>query len=1005
MLRRCVAPAGVLVACLLWVAPAFGAGFGVSSFEASDVNANGTPDVQAGSHPFVFTTSLTMNEPENQKGTFVATGGGLKDLRVQFPPGFVGNPNAVPKCPYYLFQQNGKNDGECPNDTVVGEATVRVGLRFTYVGAHHVLHDQERVVTAPLYNVEPPGGVAVELGFFVDETLPVLVDASVRTGEDYGVTVTVSNIVEALVLTSAKVKVWGVPANPSHDPIRGLCLAKDETNSHQEELSGIPHNEEETRLEEEIREGEPRTAPASCPAGIPAVPFLTNPGSCGKPFEVALSVDGWSEPGNFITKTATLPELTGCEHLDFSPGLTTRPESTAASTPSGLNVGVHLPQDATSDPVGSEEADVRNATVALPEGMQLSPAAADGLASCPLLRGREAGQEERERQHEVVGVDLESAAPANCPDSSKVANVRIKTPLLEHELAGFVFLAAPQNFAGALENPFGTLFALYLVAEEPATGILVKVAGKVSLNEQTGQVTTSFENTPQLPFEDLKLEFYGASRAALTTPAHCGTYATTSAFMPWSASTPVGAGEVKEPSAHFEIKSGPGGGACPGSVLPFSPSLAAGSTNIQAGAFAPFAVTIGREDGQQPLQAVQLHMPQGLLGILTGIKLCPEAQANAGTCGPESLIGETTVSAGLGGDPLTIAGGKVYLTERFEGAPFGLSIVNQPTAGPFTLQEGRPVVVRAKVEVDPHNAALTVTSATGAHGIPSIIDGVPLQLKHVNVTVNRPGFTFNPTSCNPAGIAGTIQSTEGAVSPVSVPFQVTNCAALAFKPRFTVATPAKASKATGAGLTVALSFPSAGPQPSGQTGEANVAKVAVSLPKQLPARLTTIQQACPEATYNQNPASCPTGSDIGTATAKTPVFSNPLTGPAYLVSHGGAAFPNLVMILQGEGVTIDLVGSIDIKHGITSSAFETVPDAPVSSFQLTLPQGPHSGLAANLPAKAKNDFCGQKLTMPTTIAAQNGAQTVQQTKVTISGCPKAKKKAHKAKKHHKGKKQ
>jgi hypothetical protein len=989
MLRRFAALAGVVVVCLLWVAPAFGAGFGVRSFEASEVNANGTPDVQAGSHPFALTTSLTMNELELEprSGKFIAGGGGMKDVRVEFPPGFVGNPNAVPKCPYPLFQIK-----ECPNDTAVGEATIRIARHTSTYISHHGLREQEATVTAPLYSVEPPGGVVVELGFLADELEPVLLDASVRTGEDYGVTVTTSNIVEPLVITSVKVKVWGVPAEPSHDPIRGQCLVKGESLNYEEEKSGIPHNEEESR--------------GDCPAGIPVVPFLTNPGSCGKPFEVKLSVDGWSEPGNFITKTATLPELTGCEHLDFSPGLTTRPDTTAASTPSGLNVGVHLPQDAVSDPVGVSEADVRDATVALPEGLQVSPAAADGLASCPLLRGREAGQEERERRHEAVGIDMESAAPANCPDASKIANVHVRSPLLEHELTGFAFLAAPQDFTGPLENPFGTLFAVYVVVEELQTGVLVKLAGKVSLDEHTGQLTTVFENTPPLPFEDLHLEFYGTSRAPLSTPAHCGTYTTTSVFTPWSAPTPPGAGEVKEPSAHFQIASGPGGGGCPGSVLPFGPSLAAGSTSIQAGGFAPFAVTMTREDGQQPLQAVQLHMPQGLLGILKGVKLCPEAQANAGTCGPESLIGETTVSAGLGSSPLTISGGKVYLTERFEGAPFGLSIVNQPTAGPFTLQEGRPVVVRAKVEMDPHTAALTVTSATGVHGIPSMIDGVPLQLKHVNVSVNRPGFTFNPTSCNPASISGAIQSTEGAVSPVSVPFQVTNCAALAFKPRFTVATPAKASKAIGAGLSVALSFPSSGPQPSGQTGQANVAKVSVSLPKQLPARLTTIQQACPEATYNRNPASCPTGSDIGTATAKTPVFSGPLSGPAYLVSHGGAAFPNLVMILQGEGVTVDLIGSINITHGITSSAFETVPDAPVSSFQLTLPQGPHSGLAANLPAKAKNDFCGQKLTMPTTITGQNGAQTVQQTKVTISGCPKAKakKKAHRARKRHKAKK-
>jgi len=297
------------------------------------------------------------------------------------------------------------------------------------------------------------------------------------------------------------------------------------------------------------------------------------------------------------------------------------------------------------------------------------------------------------------------------------------------------------------------------------------------------------------------------------------------------------------------------------------------------------------------------------------------------------------------------------------------------------------VVVRARIDVDPHTAQITVTSDP----LPTILQGIPLPLRHVNVTIDRPGFTFNPTSCNPMSIAGTLTGAQGASSTSTVPFQVTNCQTLPFKPSFTVSTQAKTSKQAGASLSARY---------ASSPGQANTAKVDVSLPKQLPARLTTIQQACTEAAFAQNPASCPAASAIGTATASTPVLANPVTGPVYLVSHGGAAFPDVVAILQGEGITLDLTGGVNISHGITSASFNTVPDAPIGVFQLTMPEGPHSGLAANLPAKAKGSFCGQTLTMPTTMTAQNGAQIKQSTRIAVTGCPKAKK-AKKAKKQRK----
>jgi hypothetical protein len=530
-------------------------------------------------------------------------------------------------------------------------------------------------------------------------------------------------------------------------------------------------------------------------------------------------------------------------------------------------------------------------------------------------------------------------------------------------------------------NPFGSLVALYIVAQDPVSGTLIKVAGEVKLDPVTGQLVSTFDNTPQLPFEDLSLHFFGGSRAPLGTPALCGTYTTQAAIEGWSGNPPA------EPSSTFQIASGPDGSPCH-DPLPFAPELTAGSTNIQAGAFTPFTMTMSRQDGNQNLKAIQLRMPPGLLGTLTGVKLCDEAKANAGTCGPESLIGETTVSVGLGDTPFSVKGGRVYITEGYKGAPYGLSIVNPAKAGPFDLGS---VVVRAKIELDPATAALIVTTDnTGPHAIPQILDGIPLQIKHVNVTITRPeGFTFNPTNCEPQKIGGSLISSQGAVGVLAVPFQVTNCATLAFKPTFKVSTNGKTSRNTGASLDVKLSYPKAR-----WGSQANIRYVKVALPKQLPSFLTTLQHACPDTTFEANPAGCSTGSIVGTAKASTPILPVPLSGPAYFVSHGGAKFPELVIVLSGYGVTVQIHGETFIsKTGVTSSTFKYIPDVPVESFELKLPQGPNHALAAN------GNLCTNTLNMPTRFVAQNGLELKQDIHVTATNCTR-----HKTQKHQTHKK-
>jgi hypothetical protein len=914
--------------------------FGVEHYSLVPEEEGGAVDVQAGSHPFQLTNTLTLNEGPDQTRPLAMT----RDLEVTLPPGLIGNATILPRCTAVQFAESGEEHGgvgiastvnRCPAGSMVGVASLTFdepNLGFD-------------TASVPIFNMVPEKGEPARFAFEVSNS-PVVLDASVRTGSDYGVTVSVHNITELASFISSTVTFWGVPGDERHDNSRGWpCLIDGKWYSRgaSEELPECVHAEQ-----------------ASPP------PFLTMPSACSLPFISSVEGLSWATP--LQPDVLPLPRteyalqdefgrplgVSGCGKLAFGPSIEAQPDVQSASSPTGLSVHVRVPQGVNLGGNGLDSASIKNTTVTLPEGVHLNPSGADGLEACSESQiGFEKVAED--------GTDLftPTLLEPSCPDASKIGTVEFKVPVIEHPLKGFVYLAS-QN-----ANPFGSLVAMYIVAEDPISGVLLKLAGEVSLSA-TGQVTTTFHNSPQAPLEEATFSFFGGARAPLTTPARCGAYTTQASFTPWSETAPVNT------TSTFNITSGPNGGPCP-NPLPFAPVLAAGTTNIQAGAFSPLTTTISREDGNQDIQTVQLQMPPGLSGILTGIPLCPEAQANAGTCSQASEIGKTIVSVGLGGDPFTVTGGQVFLTQGYKGAPFGLSIVNPAKAGPFDLGK---VIVRAKIEVDPHTAALTVTTDQ----IPHILDGIPLQIKHVNVTIDRPGFVFNPTNCSAFKVTGTIGSVEGATVPAEAPFQITNCAALKFAPKFAVSTSGKTSKANGASLNVKLTYPSA---PFGT--QANIARVKVDLPKALPSRLTTLQKACTAAQFEANPAGCPSASIIGHAKAITPLIPVPLEGPAYFVSHGGEAFPSLIMVLQGYGVTVDLVGTTFIsKAGITSSTFKTVPDAPVGSFELNLPQGKFSALAAN------GNLCTSKLAMPTEFLAQNGAKINESTPVSVTGCAKAK---------------
>lgn len=874
--------------------------------------------------------AFTFNFDLNEQSNLPA-GGELRNLTLNLPPGIIGDPQAVEQCTRERF-----NSDRCQGGSQIGTDEVGLGptnLPFIIYGI-------------PVYNLVPQPGSPAEFGFDL-VGVHVFLDAAIRSGSDYGITEHANDLPQREIVMNS-ITIWGTPADPSHDYQRQCSL--------------------------------PSGTVQGCSATTRAEPFLTVPTSCAGALPFSLVGNDWSDENltdeldfETLDKDQRPQGFEGCDKLTFTPTISAAPDTTTADSPAGLSVEVKMPQEGLAGSemeLGSHEtpriasADIKNTTVVLPEGVVINPGQAAGLTAC---------------QPWEDGVGTEG--PPSCKSSSQVGTDEIDTPLLAHSLKGSVYIlqANPPH--------------LQLLVSAEGEGVFLKLVGNVSLNEQTGRLTTTFKETPEVPFTLFKLSFSGGARAALATPTGCGEYTTTSDFTPWS--TPFTPDVFT--SSGFLISEG-----CT-SQLPFTPVMTAGSTTDQAGGYTSFSLLLTRADEQQRIASLSFETPEGLLGMISKVPLCEEPQAEAGTCSSASQIGHTVVTAGPGPYQLVVpepgqGAAPIYLTGGYKGAPYGLSIVVPVIAGPFNLGT---VVVRASIAVDPHTSRLTITTDP----LPTILDGIPTDLRAINAVIDRPEFMFNPTNCNPQEFSGTATSTQGTVVPISSHFQMGSCRSLTFKPNFKVSTAGKSSRADGASLDAKIVYPTGALGANQASSQANVEKVRVELPKQLPSRLTTLQKACTAAQFDANPSGCPTDSRVGSATAITPVLPVPLTGPAYFVSHGGEAFPQLIVVLQGDGVTIDLVGDTFIsKSGVTSSTFAQIPDVPIASFELKLPQGPDSALAANLPGSAHGSFCGQTLKMPTEFTGQNGAFLKQDTPVTVTGCAKAikhKRKKHKQPKHKK----
>ena len=629
--------------------------------------------------------------------------------------------------------------------------------------------------------------------------------------------------------------------------------------------------------------------------------------------------------------SASYPKTEGCESQRFDPlfnlGLTT----SEADAPSGLDIQLKADQFLAGE--APSPSTLRAATLTLPEGLSINPDAADGQSSCS---DAQAG--------------FGTAAPGACPDNSKIGTVDVITPALEHPLQGSLYIGEPQP-----EHQY-RVFMIF-----DGLGIHAKLRADVDPNPLTGQVTMTVDEIPQVPFEEFDLHLFASDRGLMATPTRCTVYGADARLVPWNSAL-----SSQESRPFVSIATGPGGGACPGQPRPFNPSLVAGTTNPRAGAFSNFSLELNREDGDQYLGKLNFKMPPGFTGDLRGITYCPEASiaAAAGklgrveqadpSCPASSEIGTSNVAAGPGGHPFH-AVGKMYLAGPFQGAPLSLVAITPALAGPYDYGT---VVIRVALHVDPKTAQVSADSET----VPEIIGGVPIRMRTIQVNIDKPNFTINPTNCSPFSVTSEGIGDQGTVASFSSYFQVVNCSTLSFKPRMTI------KQLGGHKQTTRAKDPSLRFDLYTRHGDANLKSVAVTLPKAFAIDQRHLGNICSKAELAAT--RCAGKAAIGTVSVNTPLLEKPLSGTAYAVS-GFGKLPHLAFILNGQVTLIPEAESSSVKGGHLKTVVPIVPDAPIGHFQLTL-YGGKRGYLTNT-----RELCASSAVTTIEYIAQNGKKLTQ----------------------------
>lgn len=859
----------------------------------------------------------------------------IRTLRVDLPPGLTVNPEATPRCPIEQFTAGapGAIVPTCDPASKVGVEKITLVTNQNEVEVApgfkppegFVIPPQKELTEVDIYNLEPDFGEPAKFGFVVRKAIPIFLETEVAWEDDFheSFTIKLPNTAEATGLSTLI-----------------------------------------SRLVNYGRSGDGTyiTNPTTC--------FDPNEGQYSTLYSTWFRAESYADPvGNFpqgyTAVEAKLPkegggserrvQQEGCGTIPFDPSVEIDPGTNKVDSPAPATVTTRLPfNPAVEGGEGQMQSHVRKAEVKLPVGMGLNPSGAKNLVACT---DAQFNKGERTYTNE-------------CPAGSKIGTVEVDSPPLAEPLIGAVYLGEQKG----TDPESGNLYRILIEAKNEKEGIAARLVGRIKADRKTtgqlnaeiyddvkGQFTDQPAGLPQVPFEEIRLQF-DPSKDLLTSPPICSTEST-SQFEPWARP-----GTFVSPKSKVTVTTDPTGGNCPATMAErkFAPSYKANTDSTKAGAYSPFHVRIGRRDGEQELKLVDVTLPKGLTGKLAGIPYCPETGIDAPpgrsgaeerakpSCPADSMLGKVTTKSGTGANPLELSG-NAYLAGPYKGAPLSLATITPAIAGPFDLGN---VVVRVALYVDPETAQIRAVSNV----LPDVFGGAKLDIRSIDLDIDRDRFMLNPTNCTAGANAGTIQG--GGADPtnpaafssyaVSDPFQATGCNKLGFKPKLNIRL---------FGPTQRTKFPRLKAVLTARKGDANMARTAVTMPRSLFLEQAHIGTVCtrPQLAANK----CPKASVYGSGWAKSPLLSKPLKGRVYLVSSNNE-LPDLLVDLRGQ-VNIHLRGVISSgKSGGLKTVFRRVPDVPVSRFVLNMKGGKKSLLVNS------QNICAKPQRAVVRMKAQNG---------------------------------
>ncbi|HEX7058824.1 MAG TPA: hypothetical protein VF176_03145 [Solirubrobacterales bacterium] len=831
-----------------------------------------------------------------------------KDISVNTPGGVFGNPNALTKCNSEDFALK-----QCPSASQAGLITIHAN--YSYYGGSAA----ELLGTAPIYNRVVEGDQTALFSFYVPKIgVQINVPVAVRTRSDFGLRFTVADLTQTAPLASADLVFWGFPAKGDHD---GERFPKGNVGCADVAMAGVG--------------GSFCLKGAETAPGIIPKPLINNPSQCtGADLPVSIDVTTYQDPANPSHKGDSYPASTGCYEMTFKPVLQATATTKEADSASGLDITLSAPQ-----PVGQANtpSSIHQVVLTLPDGFTVNPDAADGQGACL----------DSQANFGTEGL-------ADCPDRSKIGTFQISSPALDGPLEGAIFIGEPKP---------GDQYRLFLIAD--GFGIHAKFVGSVIPDPKTGKVLFNIKDLPQVPFDQFQLHLFASDRGLMATPTLCTLYPIVARFFPWNDKL----ADVTS-TQFFSIESGPNGTPCPGSIRPFNPRLVAGTSNPQAGSYSDFNLKLDRDDGDQFLKDINFTMPPGFTGDMRGVAYCPEASIAAASqrpgrteqalpsCPASSQIGTSNVAAGPGSHPFH-ATGNLYMAGPFKGAPLSLVVITPALAGPYDYGT---IVVRVALHVDPLTAQVRALSDT----VPQIVGGIPIRMRSIEVNINRPGFTINPTNCAALSVESQGVGDQGTVVDFSSYFHAVNCATLAFKPKMTfrqLGSKEQTKRNKNPRLRIDLWT---------RPGDANLKSLAVTLPRTLAIDQRHLGNICAKSELIAK--HCEGRQTIGSAWVKTPLLDQPLAGPVYAVS-GYGILPHLAFILGGQVMIVPEAESSSVGKGNLQTVVPVIPDVPIGHFRFDL-NGGKQGYLLNTA-----DLCRVRSPIKVSYEAQNGKARKQSVKL------------------------